>query len=256
MSKDVNTVVGIGDGASVDIGGRSDAAVPDPANPSSIIGALKGILSVLQGGGALENNVDLVKYNNVAVGAGNALHMQPGTAAVFPVNDNGGSLSIDIGGIVPGLDDTNKLKTSLYGKNTASGDTEISVDASGNVQTDLVAAIPAGSNIIGQVGVDQTSPGTTNGVRVNGASALYQGIVNVTTAGTRVQFGSQACQEVTIIAKRGNTGYIYVGNASVSSSDYGVELAAKDSITLPVNNLNLVWIDSSVNGEGVSYVAV
>ena len=33
----------------------------------------------------------------------------------------------------------------------------------------LTGAIPAGTNIIGKVGIDQTTPGTTNGVQVNAA---------------------------------------------------------------------------------------
>ena len=33
----------------------------------------------------------------------------------------------------------------------------------------LVAALPAGTNLIGKVGIDQTTPGTTNGVQVNAA---------------------------------------------------------------------------------------
>jgi hypothetical protein len=32
-----------------------------------------------------------------------------------------------------------------------------------------IAAIPAGTNLIGKVGIDQTTPGTTNGVQVNAA---------------------------------------------------------------------------------------
>jgi len=46
-------------------------------------------------GGGPTANVNLDQYGGVAVGAGNALHVQPGTAAVFPVSDNGGSLTVD-----------------------------------------------------------------------------------------------------------------------------------------------------------------
>lgn len=98
---------------------------------------------------------------------------------------------------------------------------------------------------------------TVTAVSIVGSLTNLQGIVNVTTAGTRVQLSAdQACREVTIIAKRLNVGYIYVGTVAVSASAYGVELAAKESITIPVANLNQIYIDSSVNGEGISYVAV
>lgn len=45
----------------------------------------------------------------------------------------------------------------------------------GNV--DLASAIPAGSNIIGKVGIDQTTPGITNGVQI--ISALPAGANNI-----------------------------------------------------------------------------
>ncbi|WP_199614654.1 hypothetical protein [Paenibacillus alkalitolerans] len=89
-----------------------------------------------------------------------------------------------------------------------------------------------------------------------GSNALKGAVQNVTTAGTRVQLPSYACREVTLIAKAGNTGRIYVGGNDVSSTVYGADLAAKDSITLAVNNTNLIYIDASVSGEGISYVAI
>lgn len=78
----------------------------------------------------------------------------------------------------------------------------------------------------------------------------------VTTAGTRIQLPAYSCKEVTIIAKKGNTGSIFVGGSNVSSTVYGAELEQKESITLSVSNANLIYIDSSVSGEGVSYVAI
>jgi 6-phosphogluconate dehydrogenase (decarboxylating) len=42
----------------------------------------------------------------------------------------------------------------------------------------------------------------------------------------------------------------------VSSTAYGVELERKEAYDFQVNNANEIWIDASVSGEGVSYVAV
>ena len=67
---------------------------------------------------------------------------------------------------------------------------------------------------------------------------------------------SVSCREVTIIAKRINSGYIYAGGSNVSSTVYGVELSAKESYTFAVANVNQIWIDASVSGEGISYVAI
>jgi hypothetical protein len=78
----------------------------------------------------------------------------------------------------------------------------------------------------------------------------------VVSAGMRVNLPNYPCREITIIGLSSNTGSIYVGGNDVSFSAFGVELSAKDSITLTVSNTNLIWIDAAVSGEGVSYVAI
>lgn len=95
------------------------------------------------------------------------------------------------------------------------------------------------------------------GVDSTPASTIYDAQVSVTTAGTRVQISGSSIpiRSVCFKANHADTGKIYVGNVGVSSAN-GYELVADVSVCLDVNNLNLVYIDSSVNGEGVSYVAV
>jgi hypothetical protein len=99
------------------------------------------------------------------------------------------------------------------------------------------------------------SPATTL-TELTGSNLEAAAVVNVTVAGTRQQLPDKACREVTIIAKRGNTGYIYVGKDDVSSTVFGAELGELDSITLAVSNTNQIYIDASVSGEGISYVAI
>jgi hypothetical protein len=81
-------------------------------------------------------------------------------------------------------------------------------------------------------------------------------VLNVTTAGTRVRLPDIPGRLVTIVANKGNTGSIFAGMITVSSSVFGVELEAKDSFDFQVSNANEIYIDSSVNGEGISYVVV
>jgi hypothetical protein len=102
---------------------------------------------------------------------------------------------------------------------------------------------------------------TTNGAQVNVTrvappSTVYAGQKTVTTAGTELALGtSQALtQGVWIKALHANTGFIYVGLTGVSSAD-GFVLDAGESIFIPIDNRATIFIDSSVNGEGVSYVA-
>lgn len=47
--------------------------------------------------------------------------------------------------------------------------TAMKLDASANLFVAVNAALPAGTNVIGKVSIDQTTPGTTNGVQVNAA---------------------------------------------------------------------------------------
>lgn len=136
--------------------------------------------------------------------------------------------------------------------------------------------LAAGSNIIGKVGIDQTTPGTTNKVDTGLVQALtdaqlrasavpviqaapttpINGRTTVTTAGTRVVLaGSTTVKSVTIKALGTNTGIIYVGDSAVSSSN-GFPLYARDTVSMDISNLNVIYIDSSVNNEGISYIAV
>lgn len=92
--------------------------------------------------------------------------------------------------------------------------------------------------------------------RNEGSETLNGAVQNVTTAGTRVQLPNIPCREVTIIAKRSNLGSIFIGGTDVSSTVYGVELTARDSFTFNISNANLLYIDASISGEGVSYVTI
>lgn len=82
---------------------------------------------------------------------------------------------------------------------------------------------------------------------------------DVTTAGTRVRLSSSDvfASEVEVFAKSANTGIIYLGGSDVSST-VGRPLDAGESFAIAKLgdidgriNLKNVWIDSSVNGEGV-----
>jgi len=99
-------------------------------------------------------------------------------------------------------------------------------------------------NYIGQV----SHPTTTFG----------HGVKTVTTAGTDVPLSASSVVVlwITIQAQTDNTNYVAVGGSGVDATiatGTGVALAPGQSITLPVANLNAIYIDSLVNGEGVRY---
>lgn len=122
-------------------------------------------------------------------------------------------------------------------------DTPATVEIDG--QTYSVPAADADGNLI--VALDLTA--------LAAPTIVVSDQKTVTSAGTAVQLQTQPCKSVTVKALAGNTGKIYVGDNVVSSSN-GLELEAGDAVNLAIDNVNRLWIDSSVNGEGVSWLAV
>lgn len=91
-------------------------------------------------------------------------------------------------------------------------------------------------------------------ITVSGAkTSVGSGQQNVTTAGTAVQLPSNACGSVVIKAKTTNTGNIFVGPSAVTSAN-GLILSPGESISMDITNTNLIYLNSAVNGEGVSYL--
>jgi hypothetical protein len=86
-------------------------------------------------------------------------------------------------------------------------------------------------------------------------TAVVHGQKTVTTAGTEVALGASTALKsgVRVKALHGNTGWIYVGGNPVTSST-GYVLDAGEEVFVEVSNLATVYIDASVNGEGVSFI--
>lgn len=88
-----------------------------------------------------------------------------------------------------------------------------------------------------------------------------QGSQDVASAGTAEALlaASGEAKIVLVQARPGNTGNIYVGDSSVSSSVYGFLLEPGDSVPLSATSLSKIdltkhFIDSDVNGEGVTFL--
>jgi len=91
----------------------------------------------------------------------------------------------------------------------------------------------------------------------------YASLKTVSAAGTQEQLTTSDLKVPTVLitAERSNTGYVYVGDNQVSSTAYGADLAAGDSIRISSKeygwadakiSLKDIWIDVSVSGDGVS----
>lgn len=89
--------------------------------------------------------------------------------------------------------------------------------------------------------------------------ATLSGQKVIATAGTELPLTAATLLvncPVMVKALAGNTGKIYLGNvAGLVSSSTGLELSAGEvCIFSYVTDLNLILVDSSVNGEGVSWI--
>jgi hypothetical protein len=83
-------------------------------------------------------------------------------------------------------------------------------------------------------------------------SGLISGQITVETAGTAVQGTDISTPNgVFVKALSGNTGVVYIGNdgAGDVSATTGFQLAAGNSVLVPVSNLKDLWFDSASNGD-------
>ena len=93
-------------------------------------------------------------------------------------------------------------------------------------------------------------------VEVKGHSAIADG--SNTAVGTSAEYlygdsTSVACKHVDIMAAIANTGIIYVGATGVTAAT-GIALYAGDVYSVDIENLNLLYVLASVNGEDVQWV--
>lgn len=111
------------------------------------------------------------------------------------------------------------------------------------LEGETVVKIASGTNAIGRVGHDKTGIG--------------DGRETVDSAGTAQAIASSTAAKVVIItAETDNTGVIVVGGSTVVASlstRRGTPLLAGDSVTLEIDNLADVYIDSTVTGDGVTF---
>lgn len=109
-------------------------------------------------------------------------------------------------------------------------------------QTTMAGSLPVA------IASDQTALPVVTGA----LTSILSGSQTVATAGTPVQLtvASTPSTEVSVQADIANTGNILVGN--VTSQD--VVLVAGDSVTLSIDDLDKVYIDSTVNAEGVNFI--
>lgn len=100
----------------------------------------------------------------------------------------------------------------------------------------ITGSLPAGSNIIGQTGIDQTTPGATNGVVIAPTSASAAGIVPVVSAsaeGSHVLKSSAGNLYSLYVTTGATAGYVMTFNATSAPADGSV--TPVDCVQAPAN---------------------
>lgn len=94
-----------------------------------------------------------------------------------------------------------------------------------------------------------------------GKLSVAEGRKTVAAAGTAEQLSTNAeydVLEVTVQAETDNTGTVVVGGGGVVAAlatRRGIALLAGDAYTLQVDQLTDVYLDVTVNGDGVTWLA-
>jgi len=131
------------------------------------------------------------------------------------------------------------------------------------MQVDVVGALPAGTNAIGKLaansGVDIGDVDVTSAVSSSFATGSN---LDIDTSAEQLVSSSVACKfGVTVKAAATNTGTVYIGSSSsvtagTTGSTDGFPLEPGESVTVPVNNVNLLYGIASVANQKVFLMGV
>ena len=130
------------------------------------------------------------------------------------------------------------------------------------MQVDVVGALPAGTNAIGKLaansGVDIGDVDVTSAVS---SSFDHGSNLDIDTSAEQITSTSFACKfGVTVKSAVDNTDTVYIGNSDVTAGTTaatdGFPLEPGESITLPVNNSNLLYAIGAAANQKVFWSAV
>lgn len=85
--------------------------------------------------------------------------------------------------------------------------------------------------------------------------SISSGSKNFTAGSAEILAASTQCRQVIITAKDTNAGFIFVGGSNVSaSSKIGAPIVALQSVNININDLSLLYLDTTSSGDGVAYI--
>ena len=128
-----------------------------------------------------------------------------------------------------------------------------------------VTAMTVRNDVLATLSSDDAD-GDYQPLQVDAQGALYtthgitggaDGTKVILSAGSDLVLGGDVpCKKVDIQAQTDNTGLIAIGFTGVDATEAdgtGIILRAGDTYSLEINNLNLIYVDATVSGEGVRF---
>lgn len=137
----------------------------------------------------------------------------------------------------------------------ASGSQQMDWTTGSQAHADMTASLPAGPNIIGKMGIDQTTPGTTNGVQVNAALPVGNNTLGSVkqTDGTTVVL-TDPCQGVTPTYTPINIGSATTTRIIAPTSAKKTYICSIDLFAVAADNVAIVEGTGGTCGTGTAGV--
>ena len=179
-------------------------------------------------------------------------------ASAVNIQDGGNTITVD--GTVAATQSGTWTEANSAAIKTAVETIDNAISGS-EMQVDVVGALPAGTNAIGKLaansGVDIGDVDVTSAVS---SSFDHGSNLDIDATAEQITSTSFACKfGVTLKADITNTGIIYVGNSDVTASGTaatdGFPLSAGETLTLEVNNPNLLYAIASTTNQKIYWVA-
>lgn len=253
-------------------GVQVNAALPAGANTIGAVTQASGPWTVTGSGTAGTAAAGVVTIQGIASMTAVKVDPSGGTGAVNVTQFGGNNVVTGTGTSGVGIP-----RVTVSSDSGLASVTTVSTVTTVSAVTAITNALPAGSNIIGNVRIDQTTPGTTNGVQVNAALPAGSNIIgNIridqttpgttnavqTTSGTAcvwqaegsIAFGSITNAYQTIFTPSANTKILYMRNNTNAS--ISVSMDAGSTLNFVLDAGDQVATDLVANGLKCTTAAI
>lgn len=187
------------------------------------------------------NQTNASQKTQLVDGSGNVIGSTSNALNVSVISGGGSNASVSAtGSAVP-------ASATFIGANKSGTMVAPLIDASGNFQMVVSEALPAGTNLLGKVGIDQTTPGTTNLVSI-GTSGTVQTKAPLNSTGSGSAAAATVSTVITLTAPSNAVG-AFLMNLDTSSANvrWAVNRTASATLGQQLQPGRDAWIPTTTN---------